>query len=601
MIQTITGPQFASTFCLNPKQFIWFLGAGTSASAGIPTGYAMIQDFKKRLFCQISGVNPREVDANDPLWQNRIEFFLKTRNLLPPKNDPAEYATSFESIYPTAKERRLYIESAIKKGTPSFAHRVFASLITTKKIPLIFTTNFDNMIESSAVVTDQLITAENRANMTVAAIDNAGRAERCFSESSWPLLIKLHGDYQSDELKNTSDELKEQDTRLRDILVKACSRFGIIVAGYSGRDASVMKTLFDAMAQKGSFPGGMYWVARSSESILPQAMELLNAANLTKISTSIVESPTFDELAGDIVDIIDLPTELLRHVQESRPAPILRNVPLPRKEQSKFPILQCSAIPILTMPKVARRIEVNEAIRTDQARELLREAKIRKALAVSNGRDIVAYGSDKDLLRAFSPVGARLASTIELHPDIDSWALGLIYEALTKALCRLKPLLPRLRRRGHSIITAPSIPNEEKDRTDWRNALLKNLKDAYSSPLTGHVPACNFTYNEGIQIRIEQIVDQWWCVFEPFTHVEIPETADNYNYIKDWRRERWANRFNATWHSILSAWANIIAGDGATIHAIGLQNESGIDASFQLSPITAWSRPCHDHDYFLRV
>jgi hypothetical protein len=67
VIQTLTGPEFARLFALRPQSLAWFLGAGTSASAGIPTGYAMITDFKKRLFCQLSGTPLRDVDADDPL------------------------------------------------------------------------------------------------------------------------------------------------------------------------------------------------------------------------------------------------------------------------------------------------------------------------------------------------------------------------------------------------------------------------------------------------------------------------------------------------------------------------------------------------------
>jgi NAD-dependent SIR2 family protein deacetylase len=141
MIKVLTGSQFATTFCLKPEQFFWFLGAGASASAGVPTGYSMILDFKKRLFCQLSNISPREVDANDPLWQQRIELFFITRSDLPPKNDPTEYAKAFEAVYPNAEERRIYIQQAVTKGNPSFGHRVLASLLTMRRIPCIFTTN----------------------------------------------------------------------------------------------------------------------------------------------------------------------------------------------------------------------------------------------------------------------------------------------------------------------------------------------------------------------------------------------------------------------------------------------------------------------------
>ncbi|WP_281407782.1 hypothetical protein [Mesorhizobium sp. M2E.F.Ca.ET.209.01.1.1] len=38
----------------------WFLGAGASAASGIPTGYAMIRDFKAQIFCRETNLSKRE-------------------------------------------------------------------------------------------------------------------------------------------------------------------------------------------------------------------------------------------------------------------------------------------------------------------------------------------------------------------------------------------------------------------------------------------------------------------------------------------------------------------------------------------------------------
>lgn len=48
-IPTISGQQFATRFALRPNQYAWFLGAGASAGAGIPTGYDMIAQEPFRL------------------------------------------------------------------------------------------------------------------------------------------------------------------------------------------------------------------------------------------------------------------------------------------------------------------------------------------------------------------------------------------------------------------------------------------------------------------------------------------------------------------------------------------------------------------------
>lgn len=74
--------------------------------------------------------------------------------------------------------------------------------------------------------------------------------------------IKLHGDFRSRRLKNTADELREQDARLRELLVSASGRSGLIVVGYSGRDDSIMDALEAALDQPAPFPSGLFWLSR---------------------------------------------------------------------------------------------------------------------------------------------------------------------------------------------------------------------------------------------------------------------------------------------------------------------------------------------------
>lgn len=617
MIMRITGPEFARLFALRPQSLAWFLGAGASASAGIPTGYAMITDFKKRLFCQLSGTPLRDVDADDPLWAARINSFLDTRSSLPPANDPAEYSEAFNAVYPTPAARRAYIEEAIRKGSASFGHRVLAALLTTKRIPCVFTTNFDNLLETATTMTDQLVMPTERAHLTVAAIDNAARAELCLQESRWPLLAKLHGDYQSVDLKNTNEELKTQDAKMRGVLSGICGRFGLVVVGYSGRDASVREALIDVLTQPNAFSGGLFWVARSADSLLPAVKQLLDEVVKAGVPVSIVESQTFDEISADIADVTELPPALRTHVYQARPAPLLRDVPLPTVERRKFPVLQCSALPVLSLPKLALRIQLDEPVTITRARELLREAQVR-CIVAGTGRELAAFGANADLERAFVSIGGRIAGMIELDPDKDSWARGLLYDALVRALCQRRPLFARLRRRGHSLIVRGVQPDKPEVAAQHEKQLAE-LKGAYSTALTGTIPQLGFTFNEGVQIRLEKLSNGWWCAFEPFTHVELPRQEDDkaiaevdstdipfQNFGRgdpaiDWRRERWATRYNRAWAQIIAAWARMLSGErDSPLLALGLKNDEGLDAEFRLSPITAWSRPGHEHDYFIR-
>ncbi len=459
----INGSRLATTFALRPQQFAWLLGAGASASAGIPTGYMMIRDFKVHLFCQETRLPRREVDATDPLWVQRVDAFFRQRSLLAPAGDPSEYAAAFEAVYPTEEERQLYIEDAIRKGTPSFAHRVLASLISTKRVPCVFTTNFDPLVEIATTQTDQLLDASERAHLTVAALDSVERASRCLRQSSWPLVAKIHGDYKSVRLKNTTDELQRQDADMRAVLVGACQRFGLIVVGYSGRDESVMQALEDVLQTPGAYPAGIYWVGSSEKDLLPAVRRLFARATAASVAVAFVQSQGFDELAADLLNPITLPDVLHKHVFERRPQERLRSVRLPTVDARKFPILRCSAFPISQMPTVARRLTLSKPASTVKVRQLLKEAEVR-AVVASTGRAVAAFGPDEQLVAALSSLGARADGTMSLKSDAESWALGLLYDALTTALCRHRPLYVRMRRSGHSLLVAQGKPDESEER-----------------------------------------------------------------------------------------------------------------------------------------
>lgn len=612
-IQTVSGSQFARMFCLRPTQYAWFLGAGASAAAGIPTGYAMITDFKKRIFCELSGAKLKEVDADDPLWIQRIDAFLASRSALPAPGDPTEYAAAFEWVYPTPEDRRNYISDAVQKGTPSYAHRVLAALITTRRVSCLFSTNFDNLVETAATVTDQLVAPADRANLSVAGIDNADRAMLALGESR-PLLAKIHGDYQSVSLKNTNEELREQDRKMRTVLTSACGRYGLIVVGYSGRDASVMEALNDGLNQATPFPAGLHWIARSASGLLPDVRALLEAAAAKGVRVNIVECQTFDELAADIVDGSTWPQQLDTHIGSYTAPSALRPVPLPTAEHSAFPVLRCSALPILEMPKVARRITLERSLTTPEARQMLRDSDV-WAIVASRGKEIAAFGNDEELARAFEKAGGRLDGTVSLAPAVDSWALGLLYDALTRAVCRHRPLRARWRRSGHAVMVHGDSEKETPQARETRRSKLAKLQNAYSAALYGSTPQ-GYPFYEGVELHLEEAADRWWLTFEPATFVDVPypkrveersdaeATLERPRFVDptiDWRRERWAKRYNHVWAAIIDAWADMLAGDGSRVLlTTGVPQDEGIDAVFKLSPVTAWSRPSHDHAYFHR-
>lgn len=623
-IKTISAAQFATAFDLRPNLVAWFLGAGASAASGIPTGYAMIRDFKAQIFCRETNLSKREIDTADPVWIDRIDAFFRQTALLPPDGDPTEYAKAFEAVYPESRHRRQYIDDAISKGTPCFGHKVLGSLMAAGKVDCVFTTNFDPLIEESANSANTILPVDAQNRPTVAAIDSADRAMRCLNESDWPLVAKLHGDYQSIAIKNTGSELQEQDARMRHVLVESGKRFGMIFVGYSGRDASIMEALNAVLDAPSPFPNGLYWLTSSASRLLPAVIEFLGRAEAAGVDVAIVECATFDELAADIIKITDLPKPLLDRVMEGRPTPRLVPVQLPTTEARNFPVLRYSSLLIESMPRTARCVKLAQNTTSPVVRQMLKEKGVRATVA-ANGRELAVFGRDEEILDALAPLGATLDGEIKLDPAADSWATGLIYDALVKSLARGLPLIPRYKRSGHSVVIATPRNGEDREHARRNAQVLSNLRNAYKSELTGTVPSLGFPFQEGLFLKLDLINGRWWLGFEPYTFVHIPradatevtspEHTENSNSdpmgalpersgdpAGDWRRERWAQRYNRNWASIIAAWAQLLTDTGGkTKRAFALQDGAGMDAVFAISPVTGWSRPGHHHAYFDRT
>lgn len=482
MVERITSGEFARILSSRGANLAWFLGAGASADAGIPTGYDMILDVKARLFCAATEIPLREVDTGDPIWVDRVTRYFDGANGLPAAGSPEEYAVAFEKVYPDERDRRRYIEERVAEGRPSFAHRVVAALIAARRLPAVFQTNFDSLADDATVVQLDAVTSDDRPNLTISALDSADRAERCLRENAWPLLAKLHGDYQSTSLKNTTDELHLQDERLRRVLIAAVGRFGLVVVGYSGRDASIMEALRAACDESIPYPSGLFWVVRPRSTLLPAVEELLEYAAGRGVEVRLVESENFVELAGAVERQIPFPDFAESLLKAARPTPRVSPVSIPAISGTWFPVLRTSALPVLSLPTTARRIRIREPRTTRELQTLLRERQHRPFAIAGRGAEVVAFGSDADLLAGLEPLDPRVDGTVELHAESESWALGLLYEAMVKGLAWNRPLRTSLNEtRGHVLrLDTPEHDGRGPAGSREREALAA-LRAAYGS------------------------------------------------------------------------------------------------------------------------
>src|SRR5260370_1282476 len=286
----IGADDFAGRFSLRARNLMWLLGAGASASAGIPTAWDMIWEFKQQLFISQRRVSPQTVaDLSSPVIRAQLQTHIDSSGKLPLPGAPDEYAALFETVYPAEVDRRAYLDAKMAGAKPSYGHLALAALMRAQLTRLVWTTNFDPLVaDACAKVYDAT------GPLTCVALDAPDLATQRISDERWPVEIKLHGDFRSRRLKNTSDELRYQDQRLRQIMVDSCRRFGVVVVGYSGRDDSIMDTLDEVLQFGSAFPSGLFWLHRGEDTPFPRVTQLLTRTEAAGAEAAMVRVENFD-------------------------------------------------------------------------------------------------------------------------------------------------------------------------------------------------------------------------------------------------------------------------------------------------------------------
>lgn len=568
---TVAADDFARRFSMRSGGLMWFLGAGASAAAGIPTAWDMIWEFKQQLFVSQRRVSAKAVaDLSNPAVRRALQSFIDGLGRYPTTGAPEEYAALFESAYPSEHDRRTYIAAKLTGAKPSFGHIALASLMKAGWTRVVWTTNFDPLVaDACAKVYD------GTGHLTTVALDAPDLARDVFTSERWPAEVKLHGDFRSRRLKNTGDELRQQDAILRDLLVVASARSGLIVAGYSGRDDSIMDALEEVLEKTSPFPGGLFWLHRGEGPPLPRVAAFLAKLGVKGIDGGLVVIENFDETLRDLVRLIgDLDTSALNAFSTQRS--IWSPAPKP-SGSGGFPVVRLNALELTTVPSVCRRVGCDIGGHSEVVTAI--EQAAADILATRTRAGVLLFGADTDVRASFSAHGIKEFDlhTIELRRlRYDSQERGLLRQALSQALARRHGLT--LIRRRNTDLLAPADP------TDTRWAPLKKLVGS----LAGAIPNNpELKWSEGIGTRLDWGDDRLWLLFEPRT-IMTGVTEESRAASTDFSRERTVRRYNTMLNELISFWANLLAADGAELHALGVT--AGVDAIFTLGSDTAFSR-----------
>lgn len=573
--------EFLKQYISNASQLMWFLGAGTSRTAGMPTATDIIWDLKIRLYCLAENQDIKNHDANNETIRKKVQRYFDSLGY-PPLWHPDEYSFYFEKTFGAdyaAQQRYLSEKLNNRHISLNAGHKILAGLIAWEKAKIIFTTNFDEVIETAyAKVSDR--------NLSTFHLEGSYAALEALNQERFPIYAKVHGDFKYQSLKNLSADLLSNDEHIQSCFLAAATRYGLVVSGYSGRDANVMEMFGKAIKLHNAFPSGLFWTVTDQNAILPSVAALIDEAKKLGINAHIVETGTFDIMLSKIWrSFPGKPDNVVQKVSAGNSKAV--SIPLPPFGRD-FPIIRMNGIPIVELPGHCALIKTKTNFSYHEIKDRL---KTNKPNAIITKTDqILAWGDHEDFIKAF---GADEIEAVEQFQFDDTIQLvkgsthykAFFERALVVSLCYDRPLNLR-QNHGFYIVVDPAAVNEN---------LYTPLKEALGNPTTGAIGqiAGNLqngaAWQEAVEVRLELKNDRPWLILTPTIWIE--PASERRNHI-DFMRQRKLKRYNKVTSAILDAWIKILLGtDGRAANAqLSCYGTASYPVNFIINTRSAYSR-----------
>lgn len=250
--------------------FALLIGAGASVSSGAKTSGQMITEWRHQLYEQTKSKEP-------------FGKWLRTQDWF---EDEEEYSILFERCYDQRSQRRIYIEGCVKGAKPFWGYVYLANIIAHSYFDVTFTPNFDDLLNEAC-----FLYADCRP--IVCAHDSAVADIRV--TSTRPKIIKLHGDFLYDSIKNTIGETEILEKNMRDKFMQFGKEYGLVIVGYGGNDRSIMDILYTMLNSEGYFPNGLYWCLRKNSRVSKKLDRLMRLEKAYWI-----EIEDFDEFMAEL-------------------------------------------------------------------------------------------------------------------------------------------------------------------------------------------------------------------------------------------------------------------------------------------------------------
>ena len=226
----------------NKGAYALVIGSGVSTSAGILTGRAIVHDVIRQLASLEGEVCGH--DREDDWYAEKMGGERPTYDAVIGRitSTPAERAHLLKGYIEATNEH-----VAAGERVPQEAHRAIARLVRKGFVRVIVTTNFDHLLEDA-------LRGENVEPRIITTPDAVEHALPLVHQDC--TIVKVHGDYTSGKLLNTTNELDHYEEPLRTLLARIFRDFGLIVSGWSSDSDAALAALITENAS-GAF--SLFW------------------------------------------------------------------------------------------------------------------------------------------------------------------------------------------------------------------------------------------------------------------------------------------------------------------------------------------------------
>jgi len=239
----------------NPNYSL-LLGAGCSVTSGIESASNLINKWEKEIYLQ-DNPDISEFNSEDAQVYFKTQMWFDSRNA---------YSSLFEKKYDLPRQRRMFIEKAVRDKLPSIGYAYLIKLVENNYLKTLFTTNFDDLL-------NEAFYQYSNERPILCAHDSSINSITITSKR--PKIIKLHGDYLFDDIKSTLRETESLEENIKNKFIEFSKDYGLIVVGYGGNDRSIIDILTYLLKNEEYFKNGIYWCLREDSEINEDLRKLL--------------------------------------------------------------------------------------------------------------------------------------------------------------------------------------------------------------------------------------------------------------------------------------------------------------------------------------